>query len=281
MTLLELQDISFQYSGIGGSNEPVLRGIHLEFFSNQCVAICGPSGSGKTTLIQLFNGLLKPRSGKVLFKGQDIWGKGFSQSLLRRSIGLVFQFPETQLFEETVFKDVAFGPKNLGLSPEEIQTSVYKALENVELDSAQFKDRSPFRLSEGEKRRVAIAGVLAMEPEMIVFDEPTAGLDTKGVRRFKAIVRRLLHQDKTVILVTHNMDFIADVAHNAVAVVDGRIVYQGQPRDLFENNDILAQAGLEPPRFLSAIKDFDIPAPFRDIRSWDEFEQKIKQESSR
>jgi energy-coupling factor transport system ATP-binding protein len=280
MTLLELHDISFQYSSIGSSNEPVLHGIDLELFSNQCVAICGPSGSGKTTLIQLFNGLIKPRTGKVLFKGQDIWSKGFSLSLLRRTIGLVFQFPETQLFEETVFKDVAFGPRNLGLSPEEIQTRVYRALENVELDPVQFKDRSPFRLSEGEKRRAAIAGVLAMEPEMIVFDEPTAGLDTRSVRRFKAIVRRLLQQNKTVILVTHNMDFIADVARDTIVLVEGKILYQGPPLMLFRNKEILQQAGLEPPTFLSAMEKLAVPAAFRNAATLDELQKMIEHESS-
>ena len=204
---LQLINIAFKYKGIGASENYVLHDINLEFNKSECTAVVGPSGSGKTTLIQHFTGLLKPDVGKVLFNDVDIWSKKYSFQELRRKIGIVFQFPESQLFEETVYKDVAFGPTNLGVNASEIPDRVYAALEAVEIKPDKFKDRSPFKLSEGEKRRVAIAGILAMDPEMIVFDEPTAGLDPRGVRRMENLVERLIGAGKSVVLITHNMDF--------------------------------------------------------------------------
>jgi energy-coupling factor transport system ATP-binding protein len=268
--LLQIKNVSFQYTGIGGSNEPVLTDVGMEFFSDECVAICGPSGSGKTTLIQLFTGLLKPGTGSIFYRGRDIWSKGFSFSDLRRRIGLVFQFPETQLFEETVFKDVAFGPTNLGLPASEIEKRVFQALENVELAPALFKDRVPFRLSEGEKRRVAIAGVLAMGPEMVVFDEPTAGLDAKGVKCFKSIVRTLLEQNTTVVVITHNMDFVADVAQKVHVLLAGRVVFQGVPSDLFKNRELLNRTGLELGSFMTAMETLPVPPAWRHVGSMEE-----------
>ena len=279
--LLEIKNVTFQYTGISASQGPVLSDIHFGLFANECTAICGPSGSGKTTLIQLFTGLLKPQSGQVLFQGQDIWSKGYSLAELRRQIGLVFQFPESQLFEETVFKDVAFGPKNLDLPEHEIEQRVLQALENVDLNPLQFKDRSPFRLSEGEKRRAAIAGVLAMGPDMVVFDEPTAGLDTKGIRRFQGIVQRLLAQKKTVVLVTHNMDFVAQVAGRVLVLVQGRLVFQGPPASLFKNKDLIFQAGLEPPCFMTAMESLALPPAFRGMISLDQLLQKIARMQNR
>ena len=157
---LELKNVYFKYSGIGGSDKNVLDNISLEFNKRECVAILGPSGSGKTTLIQHFTGLLKPVSGQVLFNGRDIWEKKYSFKELRRKIGLVFQFPESQLFEETVLKDVAYGPQKLGFTEAEIQNRARNALQAVGLDFDLFSSRSPFKLSEGEKRRAAIAGIL-------------------------------------------------------------------------------------------------------------------------
>ena len=253
---LELQDIWFRYTGIGGSDRMVLRGVSLRLDEKQCTAIVGPSGSGKTTLIQLFTGLLRPTSGRVLCDGRNIWDRDFPLAHLRRRVGLVFQFPELQLFEETVYKDVAFGPRNLGFPPDELEERVHQALDAVELDFQKFASRSPFKLSEGEKRRAAIAGVLAMDPELIVFDEPTAGLDPAGVRRMAGIVQRLLEQGRAVVVVTHNMDFVYQIAERAVVMKDGGIIFDGKTHDLFTNLPLIRNAGLELPEFYQARLEF-------------------------
>ena len=275
---LHLQNISFKYSGIGASDQHVLRDISLSLGQNQCSAIVGPSGSGKTTLIQQFTGLLKPTSGRILYNDQDIWAKSFKKSLLRKKIGLVFQFPETQLFEETVAKDIAFGPKNLGLDETDIAERIIQAMRAVELDPAVFRDRSPFRLSEGEKRRVAIAGVLAMQPDMLVFDEPTAGLDPKSVQRFGAIVRRLKNSGKAVVIISHSMDFVAEVADRIIALSQGRLRFDGAPAEIFSDAEKLATIGLERPTILEALDSWKeiLPTALQNMLSYHEFQDKIE-----
>ncbi len=270
--LLELDSLFFQYSGITGSRAGVLYDISATIFENDCLAILGPSGSGKTTLIQMFTGLLKPQKGRILYQNQDIWSKGFSRPDLRKKIGLVFQFPENQLFEETVFRDVAFGPKNLGYPSDDITKRVRRALYDVELDPDIFGPRSPFKLSEGEKRRAAIAGVLAMGSDMIVFDEPTAGLDPRGVAGFITIVQRLLAAKKTVAVVTHNMDFVAQTANRVLVLNHGRVEYSGIPRALFTDPGLLQRTGLEPPAFVTALKELDmtLPEPLYQLISFSE-----------
>lgn len=258
---LQLLNLSFKYSGINVSQDWILDDISFTIGENECCAIVGQSGSGKTTLIQHFTGLLKPTAGQVLFNNRDIWSKNYDQNTLRRKIGLVFQFPESQLFEETVEKDVAFGPKNLDLPKEKIKERVDSALQAVELDANIFGPRSPFRLSEGEKRRVAIAGVLAMEPNIIVFDEPTAGLDPKSVKRFSSIAKNLLKKKKTVVFVTHNMDFVLQLANRVIALDKGRIVFDGDPHRFFSNEEILHQANLELPTLKKAIKAWNHTVP--------------------
>ncbi|MBN2000509.1 energy-coupling factor transporter ATPase [candidate division KSB1 bacterium] len=276
--LLELCNIRFQYRGMTMSKGDVLKDVSCKIFENECVALLGSSGSGKTTLIQLFTGLLKPQQGHVLFQNRDIWSKDFSLSDLRKKIGLVFQFPESQLFEETVFRDVAFGPKNLGFPPENIEKRIRKALSDVELDPDLFGPRSPFKLSEGEKRRAAIAGVLAMEPDMIVFDEPTAGLDPKGVARFTKLVRRLLKTQKTVVVVTHNMDFVAQVANRVIVLKQGKIEFTGKQRELFTDAILLQHTGLEPPAFVTALHNLGVslPEPVRKMTTFQELKDYIK-----
>ena len=271
---LELENISFKYEGIGGSQDNVLNNISLRLGKKECVAIVGPSGSGKTTLIQHFTGLLKPTSGRVLFQDEDIWTRRYNKTRLRRKIGIVFQFPETQLFEETVEKDIAFGPQNLGLPVEDIKRRIEEAMKDVDL-SAEFYQRSPFRLSEGEKRRAAIAGVLAMQPEMLVFDEPTAGLDPQNVQRFSQMLRGLL-KTRSAVIVTHNMDFVADMADRVIALHNGSAAFDGSPRELFRDAERVASIGLELPtlsQILSARSD--VPDCLKEVISLRELQQKI------
>jgi len=271
---LELKNLSFRYDNIGSSSQNVLDDISIELGKTECVALVGASGSGKTTLIQHFTGLLKPSSGQVLFQNQDIWSRRFSKAALRKKIGIVFQFPETQLFEETVEKDIAFGPRNLGVPAHEISRRVSQAMQDANL-SEDFRERSPFRLSEGEKRRAAIAGVLAMHPDMLVFDEPTAGLDPRGVRRFIDIVRRLL-QTKSVVIVTHNMDFVAEVADRVIALRAGALAFDGTPRTLFQNAQLVADIGLEMPSVPQILADRPgAPDFLKGAISLPELQQKI------
>lgn len=247
---LQLHNIFFRYTGLGASDRWILQDISVKFQKIECTAIVGPSGSGKTTLIQHFTGLLKPASGRVLVDGQDIWDKAFDQNRLRRRIGLVFQFPESQLFEETVFRDVAYGPRNFGISENEIAAVVRKSIQQVGLEAEAILSRSPFHLSEGEKRRVAIAGILAMKPELVVFDEPTAGLDAAGVEEMESIVEQLVSDGSAVIVVTHHMDFVNNIAQRVIVMNEGRIVFDGQPQHLFADTDLLNRVGLTVPHFL-------------------------------
>ena len=271
---LELENISFKYAEVGSSRKNVLNNVSLKLGTRECVAIVGPSGSGKTTLIQHFTGLLKPTSGRVLFQNQDIWARRFDKSELRRKIGIVFQFPETQLFEETVEKDIAFGPKNLGVAAEDIAKRIEESMRAVDL-SADFKKRSPFRLSEGEKRRAAIAGVLAMRPEMIVFDEPTAGLDPRGVQGFSHIIRKQV-QTRAIVVVTHNMDFVADVADRVIALHKGMIVFDGTPRELFSDPQHVADIDLEVPMLTHILQQrSDIPEALKQEISLQALKRKL------
>ncbi len=247
---LQLQHIFFRYTGIGASDRWILQDVSLRFHRNECAAIVGASGSGKTTLIQHFTGLLKPVSGRVLVDGQDIWDKKFDQNRLRQRIGLVFQFPETQLFEETVFRDVAYGPKNFGMSEAEIAAVVQAAIQQVGLQPQAVLHRSPFHLSEGEKRRVAIAGILAMKPELVVLDEPTAGLDAGGVEEMEEIVEQLVREGSAVIVVTHHMDFVNNIAHRTIVLNEGQVIFDDQTHRLFVDGDFLQRVGLALPQFL-------------------------------
>jgi energy-coupling factor transport system ATP-binding protein len=277
---LHLKNISFKYSGIGASPSDVLRDVSFSLGANECVAIVGRSGSGKTTLIQHFTGLLQPSSGQVLYDDADIWHKSFKKSVLRKKIGIVFQFAENQLFEETVARDIAFGPKNMGLGEADVESRINDAMQSVELDPETFRDRSPFRLSEGEKRRVAIAGVLAMQPDMLVFDEPTAGLDPKSVQRFAGIVGRLKTAGKSIVIVSHSMDFVAQVADRIIALRQGELVFDGTPRQLFADADKINSIGLERPSLLDALDSWAHPIPddIKDVLSLEEL--KIKLEKS-
>lgn len=225
-----------------------LKDINLEIRQGEFVGLIGHTGSGKSTLIQHFNGLLKPSAGRIVVDGADLSEKGTKLKEVRQKVGLVFQYPEHQLFEETVFADIAFGPKNLGLPESKIAKRVRKAMDMVSLDYETYHKASPFVLSGGEKRRVAIAGVLAMEPKYLVLDEPTAGLDPRGRDEILAQVVRL-HKEEglTVILVSHSMDDVARFASRLIVMHDAQLIYNAEPRQLFTQYANMQKVGLDIP----------------------------------
>ena len=224
-----------------------LMEVTLEVLDGEWLSIIGPTGSGKTTLVQHFNGLLRPTSGRVLVDGEELWRRGVDLQTIRRKVGLIFQFPEFQLFEETVVADVGFGPRNLGWSDERISESVRRALISVQLDPERFGERSPLELSGGEKRRVAIAGVLAMTPGVIMLDEPTAGLDPQGAEQIVSILKGLHEDGSTIVLITHDMGLAASLSDRVAVLDEGRMSLVGPPRDVFRQLDTLRSLRLDAP----------------------------------
>jgi energy-coupling factor transport system ATP-binding protein len=256
LTYIYDQGLPFQYKA--------LDDVSLTIADNTITGIIGSTGSGKSTLIQHFNALLTPTSGTVTVDGQDISQKSTDKKTLRRKVGLVFQYPETQLFGETVFHDVAFGPTKMGLVPEEIKRRVASSLNMVGLDVEQYGTRSPFQLSGGEKRKVAIAGILAIEPKILVLDEPTAGLDPASRTLLLGLVQDFAKSGKTIIMVSHDMDEIAKICQNVIIMKKSKALFVGDTGEAFSNPGIIAQAGLDVPA-LSYIGDrlrscgFDLP----------------------
>lgn len=252
-----------------GSDEQILEYVtsaNIACGFHAGLGIIGHTGSGKSTLVQHLNGLLKPTSGQVLVDGEDLNGEHVNRRILRQRIGLVFQYPEYQLFEETVAKDIAFGPKNQGLSKEEIDERVRYAMDCVHLDYSKYSERSPFELSGGQMRRVAIAGVLAMKPAVLILDEPTAGLDPRGRDRILTMLEELhARENVTIIMVSHSMDDMARLASRLVVMAEGRILASGTPREIFAQEEMMVSAGLGVPeaarlcRELRA-KGIDLPA---------------------
>lgn len=241
-----------------------LDNVSLDIADGEFVALIGHTGSGKSTLIQHFNGLLEATSGKIIVDGVNITEKKAKLINIRKTVGLVFQYPEYQIFEETIAKDIEFGPRNLGLSDEEIHNRVIKSMEMVGLDYETYKDKSPFDLSGGQKRRVAIAGVVAMQPTTLILDEPTAGLDPKGRDDILAQISKL-HKDynMTVIIVSHSMEDVAKIAERIIVMNDGKVVLQGTPAEVFKEADMLEEIGLGVPQVTYLVralrkKGFDI-----------------------
>ena len=225
-----------------------LEGVSFEVVDGELLGIIGHTGSGKSTLLQHLNGLLKPDEGTIVIGGVDITAPGVSMVEIRKRIGLVFQYPEYQLFEETVAKDVAFGPRNLGLADSEIEERVREALELVGLDYEDMKDRSPFELSGGQKRRVAIAGVIAMRPEVLILDEPTAGLDPKAHKDVLKMIEDVHGKTGNItVLVSHNMADIANLSDKVLVIDSGRVVTMGTPEEVFSKRDELSSVGLDLP----------------------------------
>ncbi len=247
---IKFENVCYHYKAKLPEKNLVLKDINLEITDGEFVGIIGQSGSGKTTLLQHFTGLLRPTSGEVFVNGQNIWSKNYPLGELRKRIGVVFQFPESQLFEETVYSDVAYGPSMLKLPEDEIDMRVNEALKLVGMKPEKIKNRSPHRLSEGEKRRVAIAGVLAMAPEVMVLDEPTACLDPAGVKLIIQILKQLHQNGTTIIMITHNLDVIIQLAQRIVVLNHGKICSDEDRGNIFADSKLLQSADLQPPRII-------------------------------
>jgi energy-coupling factor transport system ATP-binding protein len=252
---LELKNVSYTYGKGTVFEVNALSDINLAIEEGQFIGVIGHTGSGKSTLIQHFNALMQPTEGKVLFEGEDIWGEKYDRRALRSKVGLVFQYPEHQLFEADVLSDAAFGPKNQGLSKEEAEARAREALAQVGFPE-KFYGHSPFELSGGQKRRVAIAGVLAMNPKVLILDEPTAGLDPKGRDEILDQIS-YLHEKRgiTIILVSHSMEDVARYADRLIVVNDGKIPYDGTPREVFTNYEELEKIGLAAPQITYIMHD--------------------------
>ncbi len=232
-----------------------LDNVNVQIDNGEFVALIGHTGSGKSTLIQHINGLLKPDSGKIIVDGVDITSSKVKMSDIRKKVGLVFQYPEYQLFEETIEKDIAFGPKNLKLQDEKVKERVIKAMGVVGLDYEIYKDKSPFDLSGGQKRRVAIAGVVAMEPQILILDEPTAGLDPKGRDEILFQIKKLKEEyGMTVILVSHSMEDVAKVASKIIVMEKGKCILNDIPSEVFKEIETLEKVGLAVPQVTYLIK---------------------------
>lgn len=258
MPVIETKKLTHIYSKGTPFEHVALDGMDFHADKGEYVALIGQTGSGKSTLIQHLNGLLKPDSGTVLFDGRDIWSSKTFNNKIRFKVGLVFQYPEYQLFEETVFKDIAFGPKNMGLSSEEITERVKEAADFVGLTDEKL-EKSPFDLSGGERRKAAIAGVIAMRPEVLILDEPTAGLDPMGRKSLMKNIQDYQEKDGgTIILVTHDMEQAAREADRLVVLADGKIILDGTPDYVFDNVQLLENMRLETP---------DITRVFMNLRA--------------
>ena len=245
---LKLEHVTYTYNPGTAYETHALKDVSLEIPQGQFVGVIGHTGSGKSTLIQHFNGLMRPTSGTVFYNEEDIWQEGYSLKRLRSKVGLVFQYPEHQLFEADVLSDVCFGPKNQGLSQEEAQERARTALKQVGLKEKYYAS-SPFELSGGQKRRVAIAGVLAMEPEVLILDEPTAGLDPKGRDEILDQIA-WLHQERkiSVLLVSHSMEDIARYVERILVMNHGEKVFDGVPKEVFSHYKELEAIGLAEPQ---------------------------------
>ena len=247
MAVLDIQNITHTYAAGSPFEQHAIRDVSLKTVSGELLGIIGHTGSGKSTLIQHLNGLLRPTEGKILLDGQDIWEKPKNIRAVRFRVGMVFQYPEYQLFEDTIYKDIAFGPCNMGLDDAEIDRRVRRAAEDVGLDEALL-GKSPFDLSGGEKRRAAIAGVLAMEPEILILDEPTAGLDPRGREQILSLIRDYrARRGTTVLLVSHSMEDIARLADRVLVMREGKVAMLDTVERVFARAEELEQMGLTVP----------------------------------
>lgn len=253
--MIELNGVNYIYHPGSPYEKYALKDVNLTIREGEFIGLIGHTGSGKSTLVQHLNGLMKPTSGTVNVSGILTTDPEAAKKGLRQRVGLVFQYPEHQLFEETVGKDIAFGPQNLGLSPEETETRVKEAMEMVGLSYEKQRDRSPFDLSGGQKRRVAIAGVLAMKPEVLILDEPTAGLDPRGRDEILEEIRTLYEeQGITILLVSHSMEDIARLATRILVLDKGSIVMDASAREIYDREEALNEIGLDIPDITKAMK---------------------------
>ena len=260
-----IEHLNYVYMAGGPYETKALSDVNLTIRDGEFIGLIGHTGSGKSTLVQHLNGLIMPTSGRVLVDGMDLKDKATDRRAVRQRVGLVFQYPENQLFEETVEKDIAFGPKNLGLDENEIARRVKDAMRRVALDYDKLHDRSVFELSGGQMRRVAIAGVLAMEPQVLVLDEPCAGLDPRGREEILGLIKKL-HEEAgtTIVMVSHSMDDVASLAERVIVMNHGEVVMDGAPRDVFSCGEELRGMGLDVPQAVQLAaklrsRGFDIP----------------------
>ncbi len=246
---IKIENLVHVYMPKSPFEKVALDNVNIEINDNEFVALIGHTGSGKSTLIQHMNGLLKPTSGRIIVDGEDITKEGFKLTDIRKKVGLVFQYPEYQLFEETIEKDIEYGPRNLGLEQEEITRRVKNAMKMVGLDYDIYRNKSPFDLSGGQKRRVAIAGVIAMEPKILILDEPTAGLDPKGRDDILEQIKKLHTEYKmTIILVSHSMEDVGRLAQRIIVMNNGNVALEGTPAQVFKEIDTLENIGLAVPQ---------------------------------
>ena len=260
-----IEHLNYVYMQGGPYETKALDDVSLTIHDGEFVGLIGHTGSGKSTLVQHLNGLILPTSGKITVDGMDLADKNTDKRAIRRRVGLVFQYPENQLFEETVAKDIAFGPKNLGLDEAEIDRRVCTAMRRVALDYDKLSQRSVFELSGGQMRRVAIAGVLAMEPQTLVLDEPCAGLDPKGREEILGLISDL-HRESgaTIVMVSHSMDDVAALAERVIVMNHGKVAMDGAPREVFSRGEELRAIGLDVPQAVELAqklreKGFDVP----------------------
>ena len=274
--LLIADHISYIYSPGTAYEKKALDDVSLTINKGEFVGIIGHTGSGKSTLIQHFNGLEKATSGTIYFDGQDIYDKDFNMKSLRSRVGMVFQYPEHQLFETTVLEDVKFGPKNLGLGKVEVDLRAFEAIKQVGLSEKCYDD-SPFELSGGQKRRVAIAGVLAMKPQILILDEPTAGLDPRGRDEILDQIAKLHKEGLTVILVSHSMEDVAKYADRIIAMNSGKVAFDGTPKEVFRHYKELERMGLSAPQItyvMQAMKELGLDVD-TDVSTVEEAKEEI------
>lgn len=252
--MIELKNISYSYTANSSENTVAVKDINLKINKGEFIGIAGHTGSGKTTVAQILAGLINPTTGVIEIDGREFSDYKAAARALRSKVGIVFQYPEHQLFEETVYRDIAFGPKNKGLSEQEIDECVRKSAKLAHLKEELF-DKSPFELSGGQKRRVAIAGVLATQPEILILDEPAAGLDPSGRERLLGELRRIRkEQGTTIILISHSMEDLAQNVERIILLNKGEKYKDAQTREVFADSDLLRQCGLELPEITQIIK---------------------------
>ncbi len=270
---IKVENVSFTYSKKTPNSYEALHNVSLEIKKNSITGIVGHTGSGKSTLVQMFNGLLKPETGTITVDDFAIDSKQKkikNVKQLRKHVGLVFQFPEYQLFDETVEKDVSFGPKNFGMNNVDALNKAHEALAMMGIDESYYK-RSPFELSGGEKRKVALAGILAIDPDILILDEPTAGLDPKSSLEVLTLVEKLHEQGKTIVIITHDMDLLFRYCDHVVLLKDGNVAFDGKPENLFQKN--IDDLSIDVPKiyqFLDILKKKGLDLSKENIRSVDE-----------
>jgi len=269
---IKIENLSYIYDEGMPFETKAVDNVSFEIKKGEFVGLIGHTGSGKSTLIQTLNGLLKPSKGKIYIDGKNLSDKKTKKSEIRKNVGLVFQYPEYQLFEETVYKDIAYGPKNLNLSKDVIDERVKESMDQVGLDFELLRDLSPFELSGGQKRRVAIAGVLAMNPGVLILDEPTAGLDPMGRDEILEQIRNLnKEKEVTVILVSHSMEEVANLVDRLIVLDQGKKILDGRVREVFKEYDLLKAIGLGVPQVMELInalnqRGFNIPETVLNVK---------------